>query len=140
VHVTDVLSDLERFFVRSADGGPVSVVVREAPGRPERLRSSERPCPRRRDRQELRDPRPPFSDVAPHLPEPPEESRQPQPRLGLSAVDRPLEGGADVVVLLLEPVEPGRVLLKEVRLRRLGHADELLRVSAPDLVFFAAFA
>src|SRR5207253_1978420 len=53
-------------------------------------------------------------------------------------VYRPAEGRADVVVLLLEAVEPGRVLLEEVRLRRLGHRDELPRVAAKDLLFLSA--
>ncbi len=85
---------------------PVAGEVGEASLRPERLCSSGRPRLRRGNDEELVDPPTAFGQVAPDLPEAPQRPGDAKPRLRLSAVDRPSEGGSDVVVLLLEALEP----------------------------------
>ena len=72
-------------------------------------------------------------------PEADERAGQPQGQLDLAGADRPGERGADVVVLLVEPVEPeGLVRARQLRLRGLDQLEEALGMAAAELVELTA--
>ena len=81
------------------------------------------------------DPLEPLSEEAPHLPEEPEGARLPQRQLRL-VLERPGERGADVVVLRLDAIEPGRhVFAREGPLRHgLGELRQPFGMPASQLV------
>ena len=77
----------------------------------------------------------PFPEVAAYLPEEAEGARLPQRQLGL-VLERPGERGPDVVVLRLDPIEPGRhVFARERSLRHgLGELRQPFRVPPADFL------
>jgi hypothetical protein len=73
-----------------------------------------------------------LGEVASERPESPD--RCGQPRAELLVRLQPIERGADVVVLGLQPVEPFTRRLAEMRLRILDESEEVLRVAAAQLL------
>src|SRR5439155_21723813 len=72
--------------------------------------------------------------MTPHEPEPCQCSCQLQGKLCLARRLEPVEGGAEVVVLAVEPVEELAAVGRQVRLRFLRECQEVLRVTAPLLL------
>src|SRR6266542_1330207 len=78
---------------------------------------------------------PPFGEMAPQTPELPDRPAELQGCLRLARGLEPVEGGAEVVVVALEPIEPlFRTHAEDARLRLLDQGEEVLRVSLPQLV------
>ena len=76
-----------------------------------------------------------LGDVAVHVPEQPQRPREPHRGVDLAVVEEPVEAPAEVVVLVLEALQPDSLLgaLQE-RLGPLGQREEPLRVPATDRV------
>jgi hypothetical protein len=121
----------QRLPVLLIGGFVVPLVVGDA------ARSEVRLCQRRRFVRAERGDQPfePVSchrEVAPLLPEPPYRCSSVSPPLRFSCVERPLEGGLEVVVLVLEPVEPlDLVVRREMRLTSAGQRKKVAGVAPP---------
>jgi hypothetical protein len=68
--------------------------------------------------------------MAVRRPESPERSGEAEDELRLPGGGEVIEGGAKIVVLALEPVEPLLGIAAEVRLRLLREREEVLGVTA----------
>src|SRR5216683_7936235 len=80
-----------------------------------------------------------LSQVASDLPEPPEREQKPRGSPGVAADDRVLEGGAHVVVLELDEVEPTPLLCAlELQRRALGQGEVGREVAIADRNVLAA--
>src|SRR6266511_449403 len=78
-----------------------------------------------------------FRQVAPQIPEPPQCPCQPQGKLALPCRLEPVQGGSEVVVLLLQPVEPVPGAPAQVRLRLFRERQEVLYVAPSEFLCLA---
>src|SRR5919201_172396 len=121
----------------------VSAVARHVRRPYERLRARRRARPVCLERR--LEPAPALGYMLLAAPELRERPRQAKRELLLAGLLQPVERGAEVVELGLEPVQPGaaavpvrrRAVLQQVRLRLLGESEEVLRVAAAKLLRLA---
>src|SRR6185369_16583821 len=79
---------------------------------------------RSRLRQQRRQPTTALALMAVDLPELPERAGNPQRRLSLASLQRPVQRGADVIVLVLKLLQPSLLLApRQLRLGGLGKAQ-----------------
>ncbi len=129
---TLVVETLGPLHVRLPVGEPTSRLERIQPLRWELTAG--------RQRQNLSESRPALVDVATHLPEAPERPAKAHRLLRVTGRDGPFERRSEVIVVLLEPIEPLFPLgAEEMRVRLLGERDEGLEVSVANQVGFTTF-
>ena len=88
-----------------------------------------------RCRQELIEPAAPFAQMAAHPPETPDDSCQTKTQCDLLAVQRPAQHSAQVIVLDLQPREPGDLLVPcQVRLGLLSQPQKIVGVRPPRIL------
>src|SRR5262249_37540800 len=80
----------------------------------------------------LAEPAPALGHEPADAPEADQPACEPQPELDLAGLERPVERGSDVVVLLAEPLEPDRLAAAgELRLGGLCELDVAVEVPRP---------
>jgi hypothetical protein len=96
---------------------------------------------RRRDGKQCGQPAAAFRGMAAHVPEQPHRTREPQPARRVAAAGSPGQRRAQVVVLGLQPVQPGPlVCARQVRLGGFGQREKMREVPLLPAGLLAAFA